>query len=96
MSRLRAVTSQHAITTQLIDIAPDGWTAKATSYFTGIHFGQGSWTGQDVTAWGQYSDELVRDASCQSLHHPQRVWLIAKRTVTFFGRRGEEGVMDGD
>lgn len=39
--RLEHITSQHALTTQIIEIAEDGKSAHTTTYFTGIHFGKG-------------------------------------------------------
>ncbi len=47
--RLSPVTSQHALTTQHILLSPDGHSALATTYFTGIHFGKGKWEGKEVT-----------------------------------------------
>ncbi|KAK4498998.1 hypothetical protein PRZ48_009510 [Zasmidium cellare] len=94
-NRLTPITSQHALTTQTIEIAEDGKTATATTYFTGIHFGKGKWQGQQVTAWGKYEDELIltskKDIPGSSGH-----WLISKRVVGFMGRLGEEGVMRGE
>lgn len=93
--RLTPITSQHALTTQTIEIAEDGRTATATTYFTGIHFGKGKWQGQQVTAWGKYEDTLIltedKDIPGSSGH-----WLISKRVVGFMGRLGEEGVMTGE
>ena len=89
------MTSQHALTTQLIDFSSeDGW-ATATTYFTGIHFGQGKWNGQQVTAWGKYVDELVL-VERGKFRNASGTWLIKKRTVEFMGRLGEEGVMEGE
>ncbi|TKA24922.1 hypothetical protein B0A54_17485 [Friedmanniomyces endolithicus] len=47
--RLAPVSSQHALTTQHILLSPDGQSATATTYFTGIHFGKGKWEGKEVT-----------------------------------------------
>ena len=104
---LKHITSQHAITTQHLTIAPSGREASAISYFTGIHFGQGKWKGQQVTAWGRYVDELVLEPSHASsassgqqdrglLPGASGKWMIAKRTTEFMGRLGEEKVMEGD
>lgn len=90
------ITSQHALTTQTIEIAEDGKNAKATTYFTGIHFGQGKWKGQQVTAWGKYNDTLVLTDDKDGLPGASGKWLISKREVEFMGRMGEEGVMDGE
>jgi hypothetical protein len=89
------VTTQHALTTQHIEITEDGKHAKATTYFTGIHFGQGKWKGQQVTAWGKYLDNLVCVEDPDStLPGSSGHWKIEKREVTFMGRLGEEGVME--
>jgi hypothetical protein len=95
MISLTPVTTQHALTTQHIEIIEDGKHAKATTYFTGIHFGQGKWKGQQVTAWGKYLDDLVcvEDLN-SSLAGSSGHWKIEKREVTFMGRLGEEGVME--
>lgn len=81
----------------MIEAAPSGTTAKATTYFTGLHFGKGKWEGKELTAWGKYEDELVLDqggeASGDGLY---RKWLINRRVVHFMGRQGEEGVMQGE
>lgn len=94
--RLTPITSQHALTTQHIQISPDGKSADATTYFTGIHFGQGKWKGQQVTAWGKYVDRLVCTGSEPELPGASGQWRISRREVTFMGRFGEEGVMDGE
>lgn len=79
----------------------DGATAKTTTYFTGVHLGRGKWDGQQVTAYGKYVDELI----CVSASEAEDteieagasgIWKIKSRTVTFFGRIGEEGVMTGE
>jgi hypothetical protein len=90
------VTTQHALTTQAIEIDQSGKTAKATTYFTGIHFGQGKWQGQQVTAWGKYIDDLQLVEGEQSLAGASGKWLISRREVGFMARMGEEKVMDGE
>lgn len=94
--RLKPVTTQHALTTQHIEILTDGNSASATTYFTGVHFGKGKWEGQEITAWGKYQDTLVLDSQMPSLPGASGRWLISKREVTFMKRLGEEGVMDGE
>ncbi|OBW66928.1 MAG: Uncharacterized protein AUREO_029930 [Aureobasidium pullulans] len=99
--RLKPVTTQHALTTQHLIIAPSSSspTAKATTYFTGVHLGRGKWEGQQVTAYGKYVDELVciEGDAVETEAGATGIWEISKRTVMFFGRVGEEGVMtDGE
>lgn len=76
-------------------IAADGKTAKVTSYFTGIHFGQGKWDGKEVTAWGRYIDDLVL-VDGQSVPGASGQWLISAREVQFIKRLGEERVLEGE
>lgn len=90
------MTTQHALTTQTINIDNDGKSAKATTYFTGVHLGQGRWKGQMVTAYGKYTDELVCVPEVASLAGASGQWLIKRREVEFMGRVGEEGVMTGE
>ena len=94
------ITSQHALTTQQVEIAEDGKSAHATTYFTGIHFGKGKWEGKEVTAWGKYVDTLTliegEGEGKASLPGASGQWLISRREVSFMGRLGEEGVMDGE
>ncbi|RYP22713.1 hypothetical protein DL765_001563 [Monosporascus sp. GIB2] len=94
--RLAPIASQHALTTQTISIAADGKTAEAMTYFTGIHFGQGKWKGNEVTAWGRYVDTLVLFEGKESLPGASGRWLISRREVEFMGRLGEERVMEGE
>ncbi|KAK8062302.1 hypothetical protein PG997_014399 [Apiospora hydei] len=89
-TRLKNIPTQHALTTQMVEIQPDGVTANATTYFTGIHFGRGKWQGHHLTSWGSYVDTLVRD------NGKPGNWLISKRTILFTERLGEERVMDGE
>ncbi|KAI5205413.1 hypothetical protein E4T39_03126 [Aureobasidium subglaciale] len=96
--RLNPVTTQHALTTQHL-LLHDNGTAKATTYFTGVHLGRGKWVGKQVIAYGKYIDELVCVDDAPEAEVEQGAtgaWRIESRTVVFFGRVGEEGVMDGE
>ncbi|KAI5244501.1 hypothetical protein E4T47_02669 [Aureobasidium subglaciale] len=92
--RLAPVTTQHALTTQHLIVSDR--TAKVTTYFTGVHFGRGKWLGQCVTAYGKYIDELVcvDGEEMEIAEGATGVWRIKERKVVFFGRVGEEGVME--
>ncbi|THY89096.1 hypothetical protein D6C92_07347 [Aureobasidium pullulans] len=59
---------------------------------------RGKWEGQQVTAYGKYVDELVyvEEDVAETEAGASGIWKIDKRTVTFFGRVGEEGVMTGE
>jgi len=101
--KLAPVTPQHNLTTQHIEVAADGKTAQATTYFIAVHFGQGKWEGKEVTAWGIYTDRLVclpaagSDADQQDiLPGSSGRWLISYRHVKWLARRGCEDVMKGE
>lgn len=90
------MVTQHALTTQTIEIHESGRRASANTYFTGVHLGQGKWKGQQVTAYGRYQDELVCVEGHVELYGASGQWRISKREVFFMGRVGEEGVMTGE
>lgn len=109
------MVTQHALTTQHIIVndnpqVSDSLTACVTTYFTGVHLGQGRWAGQQVTAYGKYVDELVclpADPAQAAVGEKEGVivdhvpgasgrWRIRRREVLFMGRVGEEGVMTGE
>lgn len=70
---LAPVHTQHALTTQLIDL--DGpQTASSKTYFTASHFGQGVYEGELLTAWGRYDDALVKTGSG---------WRVKTRTLVY-------------
>lgn len=99
LSRLTPVDTHHTLGTQYIQVhqpssASTPTSANVTTYFTGTHFGTGKWAGQHVTAYGKYEDslELIYGESGEELGG---VWRITKRTTSFMGRLGEEGVMGG-
>ncbi|KAI5251241.1 hypothetical protein E4T42_04473 [Aureobasidium subglaciale] len=94
--RLATVTTQHALTTQHLLVS--NRTAKVTTYFTGVHFGRGKWVGKCVTAYGKYIDELVcvDGGEVELEEGATGAWRIIERKVVFFGRVGEEGVMEGE
>ncbi|KAK5693333.1 hypothetical protein LTR17_025084 [Elasticomyces elasticus] len=94
--RLSPVASQHALTTQQIEVAADGKSASAMTYFTGVHFGKGKWDGKEVTAWGRYDDQLVLVETGDHVTGASGSWRISRREVSFTKRLGEEGVMDGE
>ena len=95
---LHAITSQHALTTQQITILPSGDRAHATTYFSGVHFGQNEWSGQTCTAYGKYVDELIllpskdEDDGEAVLAGASGHWRVSKRRVEFMARIGEEGI----
>ena len=94
--RLEAVTTQHALTTQMIAVSDDGKTADASTYFTATHFGRGKWEGHLLTAWGRYIDSLKVVEGKGALPGSSGQWLITKRELVFCGRLGEHGIMQGD
>ncbi|KAK3063231.1 hypothetical protein LTS18_002067 [Coniosporium uncinatum] len=90
-NRLGEVITQHALTTQIIEVNRDGKTASAETYFTGNHFGHGKYEGQVLVAYGKYVDQLVCTGQGQGTY---REWRIKKRTVVFMKRIGDEHIMD--
>ncbi|KAK4993999.1 hypothetical protein LTR66_005882 [Elasticomyces elasticus] len=93
--RLGRITTQHALTTQCINIDPGAKSAHARTYFTATHFGREERAGEVLTAYGTYVDELV----CVECHVEGvglgRRWMISQREVRFTARVGDERVMDG-
>ncbi|MCJ1264520.1 hypothetical protein MMC22_004392 [Lobaria immixta] len=87
-SFLAAVTSQHAITTQLIQIHEKGTTARSASYYTGTYLGTGSFTNQSLISWGTYEDNWVKNLTTGQ-------WRIIERTLTFAGPSSGNGAIFG-
>ena len=81
-SSLAPVTTQHALSTNVIDI--HGSTANSTTYFTASHFGRGAYEGAVLYAYGQYLDELVR-VSSGSEYGEEQAWRIQNRTLMYMG-----------
>ncbi|OCL11105.1 hypothetical protein AOQ84DRAFT_353204 [Glonium stellatum] len=70
---LASVHTQHALTTQLINI--DGpQTASSKTYFTASHFGLGVYEGEILTAWGRYEDGLIKTSEG---------WRVKTRTLVY-------------
>jgi len=79
-----------------------GDAAHATTYFSGVHFGQDEWAGQTCTAYGKYVDELILlpltgetptgGGGEAVLTGASGHWRISKRRVEFMARIGEEGI----
>ena len=67
----------------------------------GCHFGQGPHEGKVLQAYGRYEDELVllkavgqeRDGDDEGVPGARGMWRIAKRTVGFTKRIGDEAIM---
>jgi hypothetical protein len=65
---MSAVTSQHALTTQLINLhakdspaASGGSTsANSTTFFTSTLFGAGQYEGEIMYTYGKYEDDLAK------------------------------------
>lgn len=74
---LAPVTTQHALSTSVIDI--HGETANSTTYFTASHFGQGVFEGAVLYAYGKYLDELVAKEGDGC------AWRIQNRTLVYMG-----------
>jgi hypothetical protein len=72
------------------------------TYFIGCHFGQGPHEGKVLQAYGKYMDELVlldvsegnsREEDYEGVPGASGTWRIAKRTVGFTKRVGDEAIM---
>ncbi|CAI6341760.1 unnamed protein product [Periconia digitata] len=100
VNRLGPILTHHSLTTQRITFGHDSRTAHAVTYFVGCHFGQGPHEGKVLQAWGQYSDELIcldrnsADREGEGVAGASGVWRIAKRTVGFTKRIGDERIME--
>ncbi|KAF5856718.1 hypothetical protein ETB97_007001 [Aspergillus alliaceus] len=70
---LAHVTSQHALSTQVIDVAPDGLTAHSLTYYLATHWGKGKYFGQALWTWATYDDEWIKNPETGE-------WRIIKRT----------------
>jgi len=77
---LAAVTTQHAFTTQLIDILSLN-SAFSVTYYTATHFGRGPYLGETATAYGQYQDVWARQSDFSwKITHRNLVYMVS-RTV---------------
>ncbi|KAL2214735.1 hypothetical protein CC79DRAFT_1376362 [Sarocladium strictum] len=75
---LGSLQTQHALSTQVIELI-DNKRAKATTYCTAFHFGNGEDEGRDVTGWGAYKDDLVKGAVAGE------GWRIVRREILPIG-----------
>ncbi|KAJ7658977.1 hypothetical protein B0H17DRAFT_1213054 [Mycena rosella] len=74
-SSLEKVTTQHALSTQVIEVLSEG-EAFSVTYFTATHFGMGVYEGEIAVAYGQYQDYWV-------LQHQS--WKIQNRNLVYMG-----------
>ncbi|KAI9842015.1 MAG: hypothetical protein M1837_007511 [Sclerophora amabilis] len=90
------VTSQHALTTQLIDLHDSesgrhgngSSSANSTTFFTSSLFGTGEYEGEIVYAYGKYEDELVKlggGADADGVPGTNFKWRIKGRAVLYMG-----------
>ncbi|PGH13472.1 hypothetical protein AJ79_03602 [Helicocarpus griseus UAMH5409] len=73
-----AVMTQHALTTQLVDVAKNGTSARSATYFTASHFGTEDFYGQTLWGWGTYEDYWIKESTTGR-------WKIIQRTMTYPG-----------
>jgi hypothetical protein len=97
---LAHVATQHALSTQIIEIT-SATTADTTTYYTASHFGIGTYEGEAVYAYGKYVDtlECVKPVS-QGLQggwswggadsQGPCVWRIKRRNLFYMVRRSLE------
>ncbi|KAJ7888565.1 hypothetical protein B0H14DRAFT_2692997 [Mycena olivaceomarginata] len=74
-SSLEKVTTQHALSTQVIEVLSES-EAFSVTYYTATHFGTGVYEGEIVVAYGQYQDYWV-------LQHQS--WKIQHRNLVYMG-----------
>jgi len=72
------VTTQHALTTMLIDISEDGTTARSATQFTASHWGTRDFYGEALWGWGTYEDNWIKDSVTSR-------WKIIQRTIIYPG-----------
>jgi hypothetical protein len=72
-SSLEKVTTQHALSTQVIEVLSEG-EAFSVTYFTATHFGMGVSEGEMVVTHGQYQDHWA-------LQHQS--WKIKNRNLVY-------------
>ncbi|OQO07554.1 hypothetical protein B0A48_07251 [Cryoendolithus antarcticus] len=77
---LAPVTTQHALSTQVIDI--NGDSANSTTYLTASHFGSGLYEGQVLYAYGRYVDQLVRVSQAYA---KRPIWRVKARNLVYLG-----------
>ncbi|KAH8588461.1 hypothetical protein B0O99DRAFT_359756 [Bisporella sp. PMI_857] len=70
------VNTQHALSTQVIDVISPT-EAFSVTYYTATHFGVGNYEGQILVAYGQYQDAWVRQ--------PDLSWKISHRNLVYMG-----------
>ncbi|KAJ6458218.1 hypothetical protein C8R45DRAFT_1110126 [Mycena sanguinolenta] len=74
-SGLEKVTTQHALSTQVIEVLSES-EAFSVTYYTATHFGMGLYEGEIAVAYGQYQDYWVlRNQS----------WKIQNRNLVYMG-----------
>jgi hypothetical protein len=97
MFRLGPIRTHHNLTTQSVVFHQDGKSAKASTHFIGVHFGQGPHEGKMLSAYGRYVDELVllpaENGDTEGVPGASGIWRIKKRTVVFTQRIGDEMIM---
>ncbi|KJX93460.1 hypothetical protein TI39_contig4311g00002 [Zymoseptoria brevis] len=97
--RFEHVTSQHALTTQTIELLAHGHGARAETYFTAVYFGQGVWEGQKVVFWGKFVDDLVKSDQYGrgggTRDDEVGNWRVMRRVCEVVGQEGDERGMEG-
>ncbi|KAJ6474882.1 hypothetical protein C8R45DRAFT_834758, partial [Mycena sanguinolenta] len=73
--RLEKITTQHAMSTQVIEVLSES-EAFSVTYYTAMHFGMGVYESEIAVAYGQYQDYWVlQDQS----------WKIQNRNLVNMG-----------
>ncbi|KAF8147056.1 hypothetical protein K438DRAFT_1990026 [Mycena galopus ATCC 62051] len=74
-SSLEKVTTQHALSTQVIEVLSES-EAFSVTYYTATHFGMGVYEGEILVAYGQYQDHWVLQ---------NHSWKIQNRNLVYMG-----------
>lgn len=80
---LAPVTTQHALSTSVIDVSTDGQSANTKTYFTATHFGHGIYNGQIYTAYGRYEDLLILGTDGWRIKSRHLVYMVCSLRALF-------------
>ena len=77
---LAAVTTQHLLGTQVIELLGE-CAARSVTYYRAAHFGMGVYEGQVVEAFGQYRDVLVKWEGGWRVRERGLVYMVSNRSL---------------
>ena len=74
---LAPVTTQHALSTMVVDLGADGTSARTKTYYTATHFGHGLSDGQIYVAYGRYEDTLSLTAQGWRITYRHLIYMVS-------------------